>query len=510
MRLLKYVFLLTVMACVSPSDQEQQLARQHCGSCHQFPEPELLDNLTWQQNVLPAMALRLGLNPGISNTLVQDQYFQLTEAGLVPHTPMLSEEEWGKIKKYYSLAPDSLDMPTKILPFNSQFTVSFPEQSPKTSLPGVTHLHYSEMNNRLYYASYGNQQLFATDVNSPAEGIMHAPSILSYLQEIDTESSQPKLLLTFLGQAVKPDAPAAGVVGEASIINGQLTQFNLLSLPLLHRPTQAEYVELTADDKNELLICEFGYLKGRLAYWQKDDQGNFQPKVISNEAGALSFKVRDFNQDGLNDLIVLFAHGNERISLFENLGNGSFREQVLLSFPAVYGSSSFDLVDFDGDGLEDILYTCGDNADLSPVPKPYHGVYVFRNKGNNHYQQLLHQAMPGAYHAIAEDFDIDGDLDIAAVAFFPDEDSFASPAFVYLEQQENLIFEPSQIDVKSLGRWINLTAGDVDRDGDMDIMLGNGYGLSGFKMLFQIRHEVASPYLLLKNNQFTAKSSDNG
>ncbi|MFD3000170.1 hypothetical protein ACFS7Z_07345 [Pontibacter toksunensis] len=40
----------------------QQLAQACCRTCHAFPEPELLDKKTWQQGVLPQMALRLGLN----------------------------------------------------------------------------------------------------------------------------------------------------------------------------------------------------------------------------------------------------------------------------------------------------------------------------------------------------------------------------------------------------------------------------------------------------------------
>ena len=41
--------------------------------------------------------------------------------------------------------------------------------------------------------------------------------------------------------------------------------------------------------------------------------------------------------------------------------------QELLRFQPVYGSSYFEFADFNKDGHKDILYTCGDNADFSPM-----------------------------------------------------------------------------------------------------------------------------------------------
>ena len=35
--------------------------------------------------------------------------------------------------------------------------------------------------------------------------------------------------------------------------------------------------------------------------------------------------------------------------------------------------------DFDNDGFEDLIYVCGDNADITPILKSYHGIYIFLN-----------------------------------------------------------------------------------------------------------------------------------
>ncbi|HJN89620.1 MAG TPA: hypothetical protein QGG93_04730 [Verrucomicrobiota bacterium] len=43
--------------------QTEALARQYCVTCHLFPEPSLLDKKTWISQVMPRMAIRMGLSP---------------------------------------------------------------------------------------------------------------------------------------------------------------------------------------------------------------------------------------------------------------------------------------------------------------------------------------------------------------------------------------------------------------------------------------------------------------
>ena len=138
-----------------------------------------------------------------------------------------------------------------------------------------------------------------------------------------------------------------------------------------------------------------------------------------------------------------FTQGEEGIFLFTNKGNGVFEQQQVLRFPSIYGSTYFEFADFNKDGLKDIVYTCGDNADYSVVLKPYHGVYIFLNEGNNHFKQKYFFPINGCYKAMARDFDQDGDLDIATIAFFADFSSQPEEGFVYLENEGNFEFDPS-------------------------------------------------------------------
>jgi hypothetical protein len=183
--------------------------------------------------------------------------------------------------------------------------------------------------------------------------------------------------------------------------------------------------------------------------------------------------VSDLNGDGLPDVVALFGQGDEGIFVYYNKGGGQFEEVRALRFPPSYGSSYFDLFDFNGDGHLDIVYTCGDNADFPPVSKPYHGIRIFQNDGRGNFTEALFLPLPGAYAAIPADFDLDGDLDIAAISFFPNFEKTPEAGFVFFENQGGMKFRALTFPQSHKGRWLVMDAGDWDADGDLDLVLGS-------------------------------------
>lgn len=492
----KIYLLLIIIGCScnhNSTETGQKLAETHCGGCHLFPQPKLLDKSTWQNRVLPRMALRLGYLPeNVPTRDIQSDYYLLTENNLFPEKPMVSTDDWQKIYDYYiRLAPEQID--NTMSPENktlSQFRVHVPEV--KTGqLPSSTLIKHLE-NHGSIVASFASKKLWLIDNGSGSQHINLIPKIVSDFQAIDSNH----LLVTFLGDVIRPDAPASGLIAKFELQKGKLLKATPLPLPPLYRPTQAFFTQLDNEPEKELVICQFGFYQGRFSYWKKNGQ-QYEEKIISKEAGALKAIARDFTEDGFIDLMVLFAHGNERISLFTNDGTGNFKENVILQFPPVFGSSSFTLADINDDGLDDIIYTCGDNADLSPITKPYHGVYIYINQANQKYKETFHHPLPGAYKAIAEDFDHDGDLDLAAVGFFVDDSN--PRGFVYLEQDNNLSFNSYTSELHEIGRWIDLVAADHDGDGDKDILLANGYGLSGLDFAGEMKNNPGPPWIVLEN-----------
>jgi hypothetical protein len=184
--------------------------------------------------------------------------------------------------------------------------------------------------------------------------------------------------------------------------------------------------------------------------------------------------------------------------LFTNRGHGQFEGKKILNFPAIYGSTYFELDDFNHDGFPDILYSCGDNADYSPVLKPYHGIYIYLNDGKNNFKRQYFFPMHGCFKAIARDFDGDGDLDIAAISFFPDNVHHSEEGFFYLENTGGLQFHPYTIPGTKAGRWLTMDAGDFYGSGKPDIILGN-FNLGNADSTNDLQKKKSPPFIVLRN-----------
>jgi hypothetical protein len=148
------------------------------------------------------------------------------------------------------------------------------------------------------------------------------------------------------------------------------------------------------------------------------------------------------------------------------------------------------------------LTTQGDNADYSIVVKAYHGIRIFLNNGKNHFDEKYFLPQYGAQKAIPFDFDNDGDPDIVSIAFFPDYDRYPLESFIYWENKGDNTFNRYSFPGATDGRWLTMDAGDIDGDGDKDVILGSAVFTVGI-IPEQIRqkwltHPVSA--IILKNN----------
>jgi len=160
----------------------------------------------------------------------------------------------------------------------------------------------------------------------------------------------------------------------------------------------------------------------------------------------------------------------------------------------------------DRDGRMDLITLNGDNGDSDPYNslKRDQGIRIYLNKGDLQFEEAYFYPMNGVYGAEVEDFDLDGDLDIAAIAFFPDFYPENPENFVFLEQTDPLTFAPKTHPATYKGRWLTMDSGDFDGDGDKDIIIGATYSPVGMMANHEetfLKLVKEGPALLVLENQ---------
>jgi hypothetical protein len=404
-----------LFSCENDKEKGERLAKINCSSCHQFTEPSLLNKKTWKKSVLPEMAFRMGLR---SKGASEKSFEELTAAlEVMPQKSLVSEEEFRLISDYFlANAPDSLLIPS----------------AQKTNL-------------------------------------------LSQFEGKQIQLTMPLPMISMV--KIYQDQVFVGTRGKSLLVlNNDFSikkNFQLKSTPsdLLLSNNKILISEMGIMDPNDKTKGSIGNYSGKIEIQEGLPNKRFKSHVLEPSPGSRKINIRDVNGDGLQDVLALLTQGDERINLYLNKGNFEFNTITLLRFPAVYGSSYFELNDFNKDGHFDILYTNGDNSDYSTILKPYHGVRIFLNNGQQQFSESWFYPMNGASMAMANDFDQDGDLDIAAIAFFPDFERSPENGFLYFENQ-NGTFKSFTSPLSTSGRWLVMDAGDVDQDGDTDLILG--------------------------------------
>ncbi|SCW46890.1 VCBS repeat-containing protein [Mucilaginibacter sp. NFR10] len=372
----------------------------------------------------------------------------------------------------------------------------------KFFLKSKHHLDHQEIQtSNAYESNLNNELLFTFAPDDKPESLLVVWPDNSYEVVNDFRLGQ-KTTLRYNPQAVENSKPIAKVIEafisdkkqfDSKFIQAKLLttvktfdtpDFNYYSLLphtyLQHTPAVAVadanndgiddiYVGGIADEEKYILAGDKsgGFTKVKVSLFDRD-------KYIADEQATWA----DVNNDGKPDLIVISANHpfqeTEKLiqpRLYINKGNFQFEDQHLPKLN--YQASKITLFDFNGDGLNDILFTSTVSFKdyTATVPSS-----ILINKGNGKFE-ISHDK---AYNQIADlqyvtsittaDIDHNGKPDLLITAEW-------QPIYIFLNDGKKLDRFSSPVLDKEKGWWQSAIISDIDGDGKADLIAGN-WGLN--------------------------------
>jgi hypothetical protein len=385
----------------------------------------------------------------------------LKEARIFPETPTIAQADWNKIVQFYSSkAPEQLPATRPLTNQASLFSPRIFFRSPDA--PCTTLLQIEQGSICVGDAQTRTLKKVGFDGKLQTEWPTDSGPVA--LSKIGGD-----LVVTLVGRIL----PSDELTGQVWSFPWEGASEPMRILRGLRRPTHTAVADLNQDGSNDLVVCSFGNQLGRLSWFPSMGERRSEERILSELPGSVRSLPYDWNGDGRVDLTVLRAQGREGADLYINKGKGQFSMVTLWNDPPAWGNAFIELVDLDRDGRPEILAANGDNGDFPCAPKPYHGIRIFSVSSQLKAELRFRFTTPGAYGAKAADFDLDGDIDLAGISFFPDFENAPEQSFFYLRNDGNWNFTPQIVPGLTQGRWLVVESGDVDRDGDPDLLLGS-------------------------------------
>jgi len=289
------------------------------------------------------------------------------------------------------------------------------------------------------------------------------------------------ILVADLGSFPPTDRRCGNVVWLRGKSDGSFQPVTLLSN--VGRVADVRAADFRGTGKLDLVVGVFGLhatgeillLENQTTDWAKPQ---FVPQVIDERHGTIHVPVTDLNGDGKPDFVALIAQEHETVVAFINQGGGKFAKRTLYTAPHPgWGSSGIQLVDMNGDGKLDVLYTNGDILDEPYLWKPYHGVQWLENMGGLKFEHRRIAAMYGVHNAVAAHVTGGKLPDVLAVSFlpgdkFPEREARKADAVVLFEQVAPGKFERHSLAVGACDAVV-CAAADLYGSGRPDLIIGN-------------------------------------
>ncbi|MEQ9409978.1 MAG: VCBS repeat-containing protein [Fuerstiella sp.] len=295
------------------------------------------------------------------------------------------------------------------------------------------------------------------------------------------------IVLPLAVRAVLPVVPAIGSppdpvpIGTAFSRSPRVFEKHIVGDPVQGHPRicQVQVTRLETDGPVGVLVCDAG--RNTVSFCVQNDDGDWDERVLLADVSAPAHAtVVDIDGDQDLDILVAVLGNIEpddgvigRVVLLENDGSGYTPRTILDDVRRV---ADVQPADFDADG----------DIDLAVAVFGYNRGQVLwlENRGNGRFREHELLSAPGTIHVPIADYDGDGDPDIAAIVTQDEEELWAFENLGDGQFQKRRLWFTVNFDLGSAG----LLADDLDRDGDVDLILPAGDNLEDFDPFPQPYH----------------------
>jgi hypothetical protein len=451
-----------------PVEATAEQVHAFCGACHAYPPADIVPRCEWRKELRQA-------------------YDFFRESSLKLDYPPLDS-----VAQYYeNRAPETLPL---VKPASApgrcpvQFTRTGLTTTGLSNIPAVSNVNLVHLSDErrldvLLCDMRGGQVLSLNPrAHPPTWKLLGKARHPAHAEVVDLDGDCiMDILVADLGNFTPTNEKVGSVIWLRGSADGGFTPITLLSG--VGRVADVQAADFRGVGKLDLVVAVFGwrrtgeviYLENQTTDWAKP---KFEPRVLDGRHGAIHVCVGDIDGDGRPDIVALISQEHETIVAFLNEGNGQFRKETIYEGPhPAYGSSGIQLVDMNGDGKLDVLYTNGDTLQPPYLLRPYHGVQWLENRGTFPFVHHPITPMYGAMRAVAADITGHGRKDVLAVSYlpaagFPQRQELNLDSIILLEQTESRQFLRHSLERQSCDH-MTCAVGDLLGNGRMDLVVGN-------------------------------------